>query len=64
MSAHDECLICGARNDTNWRSFCSLCATQTWGPAVVANFIEQLINCHDRLAEAEAKLRNIDQRGH
>ena len=61
-----NCVICGSeKNDTSlhWRTYCEICATMTWGAPVLASFIQQLINCQDRLKEAETKLRNIDQRG-
>ena len=57
------CVICGGPNDTRvyWRSYCSMCADHTWGPGVVSNLIEMLANCHDRLAEAQAKLRALGE---
>ena len=58
-----DCIICGGPLDVERQTWCSLCATMTWGPAVVAGFIQQLQDCHDRLAEAEARLRMLDQRG-
>jgi hypothetical protein len=57
---HDPtCLICGNTKDPalSWQDYCSLCATQTWGPAVIVSFMRQLANCQEQLGEAKAMLR-------
>ena len=65
MNDPDACVICGGKKtgDASWRTYCELCATQTWGPGVVAGFIQQYVDCTERLKEAEAKLRMRDQHG-
>jgi hypothetical protein len=58
------CVICGGVNDSSisWQTFCRRCAQETWGPAVVAKFIETAIDCSDRLAAAERTIAQLQHR--
>jgi len=60
----DRCIICGGVNDSSvsWQTFCRNCAKETWGAAVIAKFIETAVNCHDRLAVAEATILELRKR--
>lgn len=64
MADRDTCIICGGVNDSsvNSQTFCRNCAKETWGAAVVAKFIEMAVNCHDRLAAAEATIIELRRR--
>jgi hypothetical protein len=60
----DKCVICGGVNDATvaWQTFCTICAKETWGAAVVSKLIGTLTDCHDRLAACEAELRELEIR--
>jgi hypothetical protein len=58
------CIICGGVNDSipMWQTFCTECGRQTWGAAVIASFIEKTADCNERLAKAEATVRDLERR--
>ena len=58
------CIICGGVNDSSigWQTFCQRCAQETWGPAVVAKFIETIVLTTERLTTAERTIAQLQHR--
>jgi hypothetical protein len=56
MDDPNACVICGSENDSNlhWQTYCSNCAKETWGAAVVAKFIVEIEDLTERLKNCEA----------
>jgi hypothetical protein len=55
------CVICGGANDaqTSWQTYCQSCSKETWGPAVVAKFIETIADYDERLSRSHAMLNEL-----